>query len=637
MEVMRSKPNHPERLIVYLGMACIFATFLLAVARVHPESFFGYTEDDSIYFSSAKALAEGNGYILESFPGHPAATKYPILYPWLLSWVWRWNPSFPSNLTDAIAVNVSFGIAFLGLSFLLFQCFRPMRNTEALLLTGLCAMHPLVIFFSGSLQSEMLFAALGLASLLLADYAMRPFANIGLAVMCGALVGISMMVRFFAVPIAAGIITAAIWRRARPQLLAFATALMPFFGGLCWKAIFPELPKSPVSGPLVSSLAWIHTWTYYTSYINVWRQGVPTFAIFLSVLKNNALFLVTTPALYFLYPLVSGQGAIQRVAVIILTLASLVGLWREARRSEFRPLHFALPFYAMLILVWNYPQADRFLLPFLPIFAAGIWLEFKHIFGLCRSVLFSRANPTAPSSAPEKVCAVGLLTTLTVFTAAILVNYLGGRSLWSNLSKNRTGLLEEKLEAYAWIKKFAPSGACVVAYEDASLYLYTDRQSIRPFVFTTAEFFDPSRLEADLNHLDDVPSAIGAQYWLSSDDDYSFEWPQARRAFQARMKVTAAHFPIVFRSSRGHVRIYLLTRFQHSGADDSRIGLSTFAPYRHNQLVRKDAVKFIPLSLTSDTSLRTLAIPHVLRSEFANQPLKINDLRELIPKEGLAN
>jgi hypothetical protein len=565
MEVAPPDSHTKKNLIVWLGLACIFAAFFTAVVRLHPKNFFGYTQDDSIYFSSAKGLAEGKGYVLTSVPGSPAATKYPILYPWLLSWVWRWNPSFPSNLADAIAINFLFGVAFLAISFLLLRRFRSLRDVEALLLIAFCAMHPLVIFFSGSLHSEIPFAALALASLLVADDAMRPAARPLLAIISGVLVGLSMMVRVFAIPVAAGIVVAALYRGTRRQLVSFIAALTPFFGVLCWRVIWPALPQSPVSGPLASSVAWIHTWAYYTSYVNVWRQGVPTLAIFLAVVKNNAFLLLSTPGMYFLYPLLTGEGAIQRLAVIIATVASLVGLWRDARRSEFRPVHFAVPFYALLVLVWNYPQADRFLLPFLPIFAAGIWIEAKHALGLAVSALFVRGNSTP--TLVEKLFATVMTVILVGFITAIALNFVGVRGLWSNVTKNRAATLQEKLEAYSWIARSTPADTRVVAYEDASLYLYTGRQAIRPFTFTTADFFDSSRLETDLDHLDDVAAAIGARYWVTSDDDYSFEWPEAYTKIQERMRATVDKRPMVFRSIGGHVRVYLLGCPQQPGPD----------------------------------------------------------------------
>ena len=147
---------------------------------------------------------------------------------------------------------------------------------------------------------------------------------------------------------------------------------------------------------------------------------------------------------------------------------------------------------------------------------------------------------------------------------------MGVRGLWSNVSRNRAALLQEKLEAYSWIASSSPLDARVVAYEDASLYLYTGRQAIGPFTFTTAEFFDPARLEEDLDHLGDVPAAIGARYWIDSDDDYGFEWPEAYAKFHDRMKLIGEKLPVVFRSNGGHVRIYLLgcsSQFEQNECD----------------------------------------------------------------------
>ena len=101
------------RLLSWIALAAIVLLYLLFVIHLHPSNFFGYSQDDTLYFSSAKAIADGPGYVLPSVPGTPAATKYPILYPWMLSWVWRWSPSFPANLSIAVALNLVFGVAYL--------------------------------------------------------------------------------------------------------------------------------------------------------------------------------------------------------------------------------------------------------------------------------------------------------------------------------------------------------------------------------------------------------------------------------------------------------------------------------------------------------------------------------------------
>ncbi|MFZ0882545.1 MAG: hypothetical protein WAN14_04040, partial [Candidatus Acidiferrales bacterium] len=119
----------------WLGLILILALYVISVVRLRPANYFGLTQDDTVYFSSANALAEGQGYILPSVPGTPKATHYPVLYPWILSWVWRLNPSFPSNLTDAAGLTITFGCLFLSAAFLFFRQLNALSDPEALLLT----------------------------------------------------------------------------------------------------------------------------------------------------------------------------------------------------------------------------------------------------------------------------------------------------------------------------------------------------------------------------------------------------------------------------------------------------------------------------------------------------------------------
>jgi len=73
--------------------AAILALVLLACSayRVTP-GVSGVYHDDAVYVLSAKALATGHGYRLTTVPGAPAQTKYPILYPAVLSAAWMLWP-----------------------------------------------------------------------------------------------------------------------------------------------------------------------------------------------------------------------------------------------------------------------------------------------------------------------------------------------------------------------------------------------------------------------------------------------------------------------------------------------------------------------------------------------------------------
>src|SRR6201984_3222117 len=133
------------RFLPWIALFAIILGYLCLVVRLHPISFFGLSEDDTLYFSSAKAMAEGHGYIVPSAPGTPPATKYPILYPWILSWVWRWNPAFPENLSAALAVNLAFGAGYLIAVFTFLRKLPGSNAAVALVLTAGCALNPRVL------------------------------------------------------------------------------------------------------------------------------------------------------------------------------------------------------------------------------------------------------------------------------------------------------------------------------------------------------------------------------------------------------------------------------------------------------------------------------------------------------------
>ena len=547
-----------RRCLSWLVLFAILASFVIAVVRLHPSNFFGLTEDDSIYFSSAKALAEGKGYVLESFPGTPAATKYPVFYPWMLSWVWRWNPSFPANLRDAIAVTMAFGVLYVTAAFLFLRRLKGLNQAEALLLTAFCALHPLVIFYSGQLLADIPFAALALAAIVLAESALESEARPSLAAFCGLVTGLAILTRVLGVPVAAGIAAAFVLRRAWRQLAVFCGCVAPFFGALAWRVIFSRPSTSPASGAAASSPGWIQTWAYYTNYLNVWKEGVPNAAVFAAMLKNSVLLFLRAPAEYFVPRSPTENAFTAAILIALVSLLILRGVLRFSRDRGSRSILWILLFYILIALSWNFPQATRFLIPFLPLFAAGLWVEGRNIFRLAHAAL------TSPAPVAEKLVASALGIVVVVFICIVSVNYAGGmRNVASDRSKQRGILLPEKREAYDWLTRSTDPNARVVAYEDASLFLYSGREAIRPLTFSTAVSYEQWRLTSAVDHITDVAQAVGADYWVVSDDDYIFEWRDGHLAYEARMKQLEEVLPLVYSSQSGHVRIYSLGCIQH--------------------------------------------------------------------------
>ena len=129
---------------------------------------FGILQDDGLYFIAGKALAQGSAYRIESLPAQPYQTKYPPLYPLLLSVAWRIDPSFPSNLTAALLLSW-LCLPAVALLFYLWCRRNALETRASWLVVALFALNPYVLFFVSNLGSELLFTAFALGSILLAE------------------------------------------------------------------------------------------------------------------------------------------------------------------------------------------------------------------------------------------------------------------------------------------------------------------------------------------------------------------------------------------------------------------------------------------------------------------------------------
>src|SRR5512140_1203032 len=69
--------NGRVRNIVLTALALAPSAYLAWTWRAMPQ--LGILHDDAVYLVSAKSLAQGHGYRIESLPGQPFQTKYPPL------------------------------------------------------------------------------------------------------------------------------------------------------------------------------------------------------------------------------------------------------------------------------------------------------------------------------------------------------------------------------------------------------------------------------------------------------------------------------------------------------------------------------------------------------------------------------
>ncbi len=546
-----------EDLLPWVGLALVLLLFLVCWSRLRPTEVFGEFYDDSIYFSTAQALAEGRGYVLPSLPGSPPQTKYPPLYPWLLSWVWRWRPSFPENLAAATAVTALFCCWFLTAAF---QCLRRlggMGRWGSVLITGLCAFHPIFLALSRRVMSDIPFMALALTGTLAADSALRPERTGRAALPVALLAGLAVLTRTIGFTLVGACVALALYRRAYRQLLFLLLGVTPLV------ALAGLLASAPAGWPDWAQGAgegFRQTWLYHTSYSGFWRLSVPDAATLWAMFLFNLRGFLLTPSMFCLFPPWGGLASYPGVLLgICLSVAILAGLIRQARHQGWTAIHFLFPFYAAVLLVWNYTFLDRALLLYLPFFYAGLWWEGRHLAGTFRTDwdrdrgFFNRALII--------VLTAGLLA---VLSRGLIHYFVDSPEMVQAGLDPRTASLREAQETYDWVRHHTSLDTRFVTQQDAALYLYTGRQAMWPLACRPTASLEPAIREQDLTHLADVARAIGARYWVVTEDDFRFE--SARDAYRQRVGQLLAAQPVVFRSPTGGVQVYDLAGWSEAGA-----------------------------------------------------------------------
>jgi len=413
----------------------------------------GYYHDDSIYWVSAKSLAEGDGYKISSLPGEPYQTKYPPVYPALLALIWRVNPSFPSNLAGATL------FAWLLLPFYLVMVWSFLRQVglgwrEQCVLTLIAGLSPVAAIFSFSLMPELLFTALLIASVVLAERSMSAPSPWWLVVLAGLCGGLAYLTKSSAAPL---LFTAPICFALRRQ---FARAAI-FFA---------------VMAPAVVGWQWwvarhlSHSWDlvtlYYTNYAGYQIYNVALRDIPLVVWHNLDAFLMGAGKL-LTFDVPYGSKHLERVAAV----AAIAGCVRLASRS--RKLYYPLAAAGItaLMLIWHFTPDQRFVFPLFPLLLAGLWTEMTNV---CRALAFSWKKRATADRVAAFVGA-GLLAGFALFIGFTTLNGLF-RFLPELFDTYRSDF-ESRRPAYEWIAHNSPAEANVFAYDDPLLFLYTGRKS----------------------------------------------------------------------------------------------------------------------------------------------------------------
>ncbi len=427
----------------------------------------GSFHDDAIYVSTASALANGQGYRLIDVPGAPLQTKYPIVYPAVLSIVWYVWPGFPENLVAMQALTLLFGAATVALGYLYVVRFAYFSRTIAASAGVVCATAPYFLYFAVQTMAEMPFALLSIVALwgvesylLRADMAKRTqFA-------WGAALALPFLCRTIgAVLLVAGL--GVLLCRRRPLRWYAAGAACAALPWIVWSMAGRGIwDQNPVDG-------------YYTDYLGCWSSTGLTMVG--RVFSKNLLMMAHGSAALPFEGLSVDLGAVigrgNTAALMILAgLTPWLAMIPDLRRG--RALAWMLAAMLGTMLVWSWPPY-RFLVPIMPFLVAYLLLVPATIMpALCERRRWRLAGALAVVAIVLANC--GLLARHAVQvrnTGYALAGLADAPVDWSSYERT-----------FAWLRENSEPQDVIASGLDSMVGLYTDRRAVRPFVY------DPGRL-----------------------------------------------------------------------------------------------------------------------------------------------
>jgi 4-amino-4-deoxy-L-arabinose transferase-like glycosyltransferase len=459
----------------------------------------GYFQDDGIYLIGAKSLAEGSGYRILSLPGQPYQTKYPPLYPLVLSTVWKAAPAFPGNLPWALLASwvwVPVLVALCGLHFR-DSGFGP---RETLALCVLAALNPVVGFFGMSLMSDIMFSALLLAAVIVAERAEAGDGRPIMALVAGLLAALAYVTKTAALPLLVTVPAVYLWRRRKLQAALFLIGMAP--GAAAW-TIWARLHTLPSSDMVT---------LFYTNYAALFGALIAKNDLPAMLLTNADALLRGAGGLILFH---AGDGVLAKGLLRVIALISVAGIVRRARQRGITHFQALAVLYSAMLICWPFTPNERFLLPLLPLIWGGFFTECANLISTARMALRVTEMDQRIAAGAILVCVAGF--TLFASDAA----WLGYTRFLPDMLEEHRSALRENRKAFEWIARNTPPQAEFLAYQDTLLYLYAQRRGIR-MILPSAPFYhgDKEAILGQFNKFPEFGIAHGLKFVFATDLDY---------------------------------------------------------------------------------------------------------------------
>jgi len=413
---------------------------------------FSYLHDDGLLFVSAKSLSEGS-YRIDSFPDAPPQTKFPPLFPAYLSLIWKLDPNFPHNLRLGTLFAWIPLAAFLFLARMLYRK-MGLSDQRAWLLVALLGMNPYLLAFGGMLFSDVFFTCWLLAVVLAAEESPVMAALAGVLAACAYLSRTAGILLLVSVPVAMFWHAPARWKEQGRRAAVFAAAMLPAV--IAW-SLWTRANAQPSTDS---------TTLYYTDYMhNLMPYGLKLLPTVLW--KNFDQLLYSMGSM--IVPRVF-DAFVMKILTQVVGVAMIAGTTRLVRRGGSRQYAAFALISSGLLLIWNYPPTERFVVPIYPLLLAGLVVEIEHLWKMLRAAF--RKQDTG-----ERMVAWGFASAVVLVFGIGLALQVYMTFFYPRQSASlRANKLRDQRAAYQWISNNLPPSAKILSYEDPLLYLYTGRR-----------------------------------------------------------------------------------------------------------------------------------------------------------------
>jgi hypothetical protein len=449
-----------RKLTISLAFVCLLGLVAKPVWQAREQWQFGQASDDGIYWLTAKALAQGQGYRVISLPEQPIAIKYPPLYPLYLSLAWRLNPVFPDNLRVAALLQMLLLPVWIALMLAVLRQLGVSWR-RAFLVAAFTLVMLSMVGVTITLLSELLCFCFLFAAMLAIQRSVEveeTSVAAALALAAGSLVGLAYLARTAVLPMLLAAPAFYLLRKRLRLGVFFLASALPVAGSWQWWTF-----AHPAPGPDPTN----------ASYLSEYARMIGVHGLQSNVLHQLAS-LSAAAAENFLPGLMRFLLGLPLYHVVLA--AAIAGCIRMGRRRNW-PVYFLFSaWYIVMLLFWWYQGLSRLILPVWPLLLAGIAEEASHVARLCKNAMarssFWSSKPLWWRQMPRwALIAIGLV---------IIAG--NGRFCWrwvdSAIAEERRLRIQDQ-SAFSWIASNVSEDTLVLAWKDTTIHLYTGAPTSR--------------------------------------------------------------------------------------------------------------------------------------------------------------